>query len=205
MFNSLSQALLKITSPGIPDFYQGTDLWDFCLVDPDNRRLVDYGLRIKMLEELKKREQEMSELELAGELVRNMEDGRIKLYLTYKILNYRKNNRTLFENVEYSPLEVKGDKTNNVCSFLRKLGDSVVLVVVPRFSTNLMQLPERLPFGKDVWKDSHVVIPFEETGISYRNIFTGENVNTVRQNDLTVLYLSETFANFPVALMERIV
>ena len=205
MFNSLSQTLLKITSPGVPDFYQGTELWDFSLVDPDNRRLVDYGLRIKILEELKKREQEISALELARELVSNKENGKIKLYLIYKALNYRKNNRTTFEKGEYSPLEVKGDKANNICSFSRKLGNSMALVVVPRFFTRLIQQPESLPLGKDVWQDSFVVLPIEETGMKYRNIFTGEIITPVRHNETTALYLAEIFTNFPVALLERII
>jgi (1->4)-alpha-D-glucan 1-alpha-D-glucosylmutase len=205
MFNSLSQALLKIASPGIPDFYQGTELWDFSLVDPDNRRPVDYGLRIKMLEKLKKREQEISALELARESVSNKENGKMKLYLIYKVLNYRKNNRTLFENGEYSPLEVKGDKANNVCSFSRKSGDSIALVVAPRFFTRLIQQPESLPLGKDVWQDSFVILPFEEAGMKYRNIFTGETVTIVKHTESTVLYVSEILAHFPVALLERII
>lgn len=205
IYNSLSQTLLKIISPGIPDFYQGTELWDFSLVDPDNRRHVDYCLRIKILEELEKREQEISALELARELVSNKENGKIKLYLIYKALNYRKNNRKIFEGGEYLSLEVKGDKANNVCSFSRKSGDSTALVVAPRFFTRLIQQPEGMPFGKEVWKDSVVVIPFEEAGIKYRNIFTGEIVTGVCHKESTVLYLSETFANFPVALMERVV
>ena len=90
MFNSLSQTLLKITSPGIPDFYQGTELWDFSLVDPDNRRPVDYSVRTKMLEELKRNEHEMPLSEIAKELTINKDNGRIKLYLIYKVLNYRK-------------------------------------------------------------------------------------------------------------------
>ncbi len=205
MYNSLSQTLLKITSPGIPDFYQGTELWDFSLVDPDNRRPVDYGLRIKMLEELKKREQEIPASELAGELVSNKENGKIKLYLTYKTLNYRKNTRKVFEGGEYLPVETKGDKANNVCSFSRKSGDSTVVVVAPRFFTRLIQQPESLPLGKDVWQDSFVILPFEEAGMKYRNIFTGETVTIVKHTESTVLYVSEILAHFPVALLERIV
>ena len=205
MFNSLSQTLLKITSPGVPDFYQGTELWDFSLVDPDNRRPVDYGLRIKILEELEKREQEISALELARELVRNKENGKIKLYLIYKTLNYRKNNRKVFEGGEYLPLEIKGDKANNVCSFSRKSGDSIVLVVAPRFFTRLIQQPESLPLGKDVWQDSFVVLPIEEAGMKYRNIFTGETVAIVKHTESTVLYVAEILAHFPVALLERII
>ena len=103
MFNSLSKALLKITSPGVPDFYQGTEIWDFSLVDPDNRRPVDYDLRIRMFEELKKRESDIGPLKLINELTVNKDNGKIKMYLIYKSLNFRKNNRELFERGEYLP------------------------------------------------------------------------------------------------------
>jgi len=205
MFNSLSQTLIKITSPGIPDFYQGTELWDFSLVDPDNRRPVDYSKRTRMLEELKKREREISVLELARELIHNKEDGKIKLYLIYNVLNYRKTHRELFQNGDYSPISAIGEKADTICSFARKSGDSIVLVVAPRFFTRLIQQPEWLPLGKDVWKDSLVVIPFEEAGMRYRNIFTGETVTTMRHNESTVLCVSEILAHFPVALLERII
>lgn len=205
MFNALSQTLLKITSPGIPDFYQGAELWDLSLVDPDNRRPVDYGLRMKMLEELKKREQEITASELAGELVSNKEKGRIKLYLIYKALNYRKNNRELFQSGEYSSIVAMGERSYNICSFSRKAGDSLVIIVAPRFFTRLIQQPEGMPFGKEVWKDSVVVIPSEEAGRKYRNIFTGETVTTVKHTESTVLYVAEILAHFPVALLERII
>ncbi len=204
MYNSLSQTLLKITSPGIPDFYQGTEIWNFSLVDPDNRRLVDYNVRIKMLEELKMKELEMPLSELARELAINKDDGKIKLYLMYKALNYRKTQREMFERGEYAPLNAMGEKSHNVCSFMRKLGNSMLLVAVPRFSTRLIQQPESLPLGKDVWKDSCIIIPGAETGEKYRNIFTGEVVSTVSYKDAVILYLSEIFANFPVALLEQI-
>lgn len=205
IYNSLSQTLLKITSPGIPEFYQGTELWDFSLVDPDNRRPVDYSIRIKMLEELKRSEQEMLLSELAKELTINKDNGKIKLYLIYKALNYRKANREIFERGDYSPLEAMGEKAMNVCSFVRQFGNSMALVVAPRFFTRLIQQPESLPFGKEVWKDSVIIVPHEETEKKYRNIFTGEIVATVSYKDATILYLSEIFAHFPVALLEKII
>ena len=93
---------------------------------------------------------------------------------------------------------------SSICSFVRKRGNFTVLVVAPRFLARLIQQPESLPFGKDVWKDACIVIPDVETGEKYRNIFTGEVVSTVSYKDAVILYLSEIFANFPVALMERI-
>jgi (1->4)-alpha-D-glucan 1-alpha-D-glucosylmutase len=204
MFNSISQTLLKITSPGVPDFYQGTEILDFSLVDPDNRRPVDYAIRIEILEELKRREAEIGPIGLSRELTMNKENGMIKLYLTHKALNYRRANRELFEIGEYIPLEAMGEKADNICTFLRRVGNSLAMVVVPRFFTKLIQQPETFPFGKEIWGDSFIVIPFEEAGGKYRNVFTGETVTVVSHKGATVLFLYEVFANFPAALMEKV-
>jgi (1->4)-alpha-D-glucan 1-alpha-D-glucosylmutase len=117
MFNSLSQTLLKIASPGIPDFYQGNELWDFSLVDPDNRRPVDYGSRRIMLDELMQYEASAGLLDTAREMVATRNDGRIKMNLTFKALNYRRNNRELFESGRYQPLTVEGACQEHVCAF----------------------------------------------------------------------------------------
>lgn len=203
LYNSLSQTLLKITSPGVPDFYQGTELWDFSLVDPDNRRPVNYEIRIRMLRELKKRGSEILPSELARELTLNKGDGKIKLYLTYKALNFRRKKRELFEKGEYAPLEAIGDKANHIVAFSRILGDARSIIIVPRFFTRLIPQPEDLPIGREVWGNSYVVIQSGEEGDRYRNIFTGEIVTVSKYNEVNVLYLSEVFLNFPVALLER--
>jgi (1->4)-alpha-D-glucan 1-alpha-D-glucosylmutase len=200
MYNSLSQTLLKITSPGVPDFYQGSEIWDFSLVDPDNRRPVDYGKRIKMLDDLKRIESEVGALRLVGELAVNKDNGMIKLYLTYKTLNYRSENREIFEMGEYIPINVAGKKADNVCPFIRKLGDRLVIAAAPRFYTKLIDNPENLPCGKRVWDDSFIIVPPGR----YRNIFTGESVTAKSHEDSSILYLSDVFVNFPVALLEGI-
>lgn len=202
LYNSLSQTLLKITSPGVPDFYQGTGIWDFSLVDPDNRRPVNYEIRMRMLEELKKRESEIPPSELARDLTLNKGDGKIKLYLIYKALNFRRENRDLFEKGEYMPLEAISDKTNHIVAFSRNLGDERAIIIVPRFFTTLIPQPDDLPFGRNIWGDSSVKIQGGEVGERYRNIFTGEIVPVSKYNEVNVLYLSEVFSNFPVALLE---
>jgi (1->4)-alpha-D-glucan 1-alpha-D-glucosylmutase len=203
MFHSLSQTLLKITSPGVPDFYQGTEIWNLSLVDPDNRRPVDYSIRTRMLEELKKRETEITLRELARDIVADKDNGMIKLYLIYKALHYREKNSEIFERGEYLTIEVMGEKANNVCAFARRIGNFITLIVAPRFFAGLMQ-QEELPFGKEVWKDSFIVVPFDAPGVRYHNIFTGEIITAVSYKGATVLYLSELIANFPAALMEKI-
>ncbi|MGQ3683625.1 MAG: malto-oligosyltrehalose synthase [Candidatus Loosdrechtia sp.] len=203
MYNSLSQTLLKITSPGIPDFYNGTEIWDYSLVDPDNRRPVDYDIRMRMLEELKEQESRIPIRELARELTTRKEDGKIKLYVIYKALNYRRQNRDLFEKGEYFPLTVAGEKSNAVCAFARQYNGKNIIAVAPRFFTRLISQPHMLPLGDEVWKDTSILMPFTGAGITYRNIFTGETVTTMEQQ-YPVLLLSRVFTNFPVALLEEI-
>ncbi|MCF6150528.1 MAG: malto-oligosyltrehalose synthase [Candidatus Kuenenia sp.] len=204
IYNSLAQTLLKITSPGIPDIYQGNELWSFCLVDPDNRRPVDYDIRIKMLAELKEQETTGERQTLIANIMKNRENSMIKLYVTYKALTFRKENRELFETASYIPLEVTGSKGHNVCAFARNSNTQTILVVVPRFMTQILSNVEELPFGENVWEDTFLILPFENNTAGYRNIFTGEMVTAKNIDGITRIFLSEIFTSFPVALMERI-
>lgn len=203
MFNSLSQTLLKITCPGVPDFYQGGEVWDFSLVDPDNRRTVDYETRSRLLKEIKQIESERGPLDLAGDLTANMENGQIKLFLIWKALSYRRDNRDLFEKGEYIPLEAGGQSIENVCAFARSIMTKRIIVVVPRFLAGLKKGHGDLPSDNKSWKDTCVQIPHTEAGARYRNILTGETVEIKSYQGALVLFLSEVFAHFPVALLEQ--
>jgi (1->4)-alpha-D-glucan 1-alpha-D-glucosylmutase len=203
MYNALSQTLLKMTSPGVPDFYQGSELWDLSLVDPDNRRPVDFALRRRHLEELGKKEGEEGLLALARELGETMSDGRIKLFLIRQALGLRSARRQLFEEGSYLPLEVRGERADHVCAFERRRGETLVIVVAPRFFSRLVQNPGERPLGQAVWENTRIVLPPGEEE-RYRNVFTGEISLSLRQEDLGVLLLSELLAAFPVALLERI-
>ena len=204
LFNSLSQTLLKITSPGVPDFYQGTEIWNFSLVDPDNRQPVDFSLRIKLFEELKRRESGITLAELARDLTVHKENGMIKLYLIYKALTYRRKKRELFERGEYLPLEIMEKRADNVCAFARRIGNTRILIAVPRFFTQLIQQPGDLPLGKGIWDNSFIAVPFARAGAKYRNIFTDEIITARDYRDATALHLSDVFAHFPVAMLERL-
>jgi (1->4)-alpha-D-glucan 1-alpha-D-glucosylmutase len=204
MFNSLSQALLKICSPGVPDFYQGTELWDFSLVDPDNRRPIDYEKRIGILAGLRQKEMEMTGVDLAWELSLAKEDGRIKLYLIHKALNYRRAKRSLFEEGEYLPLEAEGIKAENICAFVRRAGRKCVVTAVPRFLTRIISGGGSVPFGKAVWEDTRLTLTIGEPGMQFRNVFTGEIVTAQSQGEKTSLLLADVFACFPAAMLERI-
>ncbi len=204
MFTSLSASLLKMTAPGIPDFYQGTELLDFSLVDPDNRNQVDFVLRRKLLERLKAEEAAHGPLWLARDMLENWPDSRVKLYLAAKVLPFRREKRELFDRGKYLPLEVQGERSDNVCAFERCNGDLVAVVIVPRFFVGLTNQGAPLPLGKEVWGDTRVLLPFEgeEAGM-YRNILTGELVQTGREEGVPSVSLAEVLAEFPVALLER--
>ena len=128
--NSLAQTVLKAMCPGIPDFYQGTELWELSMVDPDNRRPVDYSRRSRLLEDLASAIRE-DRLVLADELAARWPDPRAKLLATHVVLRLRRENPTLFEKGDYVPLEADGKARGHIVAFARSLRDSCVLVVAP--------------------------------------------------------------------------
>jgi (1->4)-alpha-D-glucan 1-alpha-D-glucosylmutase len=202
MYNSLAQTLLKICVPGVPDFYQGTELWHFNLVDPDNRRPVDYEMRINMLSELKRKEAGMSGVNIAEELYHSMDDGRIKMYLTYKALAYRKANRGLFEKGAYLPLAIAGFGADHVCAFARSLDGASAIVAVPRFLWRLMPEEVSMPLDKVLWNDTYIILPDADGEAEYRNVFTDEIVRAEQQKEgIQGLALYGMLSSFPVALM----
>lgn len=204
MLNSLSETLLKIASPGVPDFYQGTEIWDFSLVDPDNRKQVDYEKRIRMLGRIKKQERSGGSAEFARSLASHMKTGEIKLFLIYKALNYRRENRELFDAGEYVQLEAEGKNAYHVCAFARRLLKNTVIAVVPRFMETFLRETAGGQGNAGLWGDSFLVVQYEEAGAQYRNIFTGEVITVERNEGASLLPLARLFANFPVALLERV-
>jgi len=203
IFSSLSQSLLKMASPGVPDFYQGTEFWDLTLVDPDNRRPVDYQVRMEALAGLKAREAEIGPRALFGELLGSKEDGRIKLYLVFRVLNYRREHRNLFDHGDYLPLEAQGSKARNLCAFARRGDGKSVIAAVPRFLATLAPEPGQVPLGEEVWLDSFLVVP-EATVRQYRNIVTGEQLQVVRHAGYPAIPLAQLFKSAPVALLEAV-
>jgi (1->4)-alpha-D-glucan 1-alpha-D-glucosylmutase len=203
VFNSLSQAFLKMVSPGVPDFYQGTELWDLTLVDPDNRGPVDYRVRVEALAGLKAREEEIGPGKLIGELLASLEDGRIKLYLMYRVLNYRRGNRDLFDQGEYLPLEGQGVRGRSLCAFARRASGKTVIAAAPRFLAALAPEPGQFPLGEEAWLDSFLGLPEGSSG-RYRNIITGEELSAIERAGKQVLFLSKIFASSPVALLEEV-
>jgi (1->4)-alpha-D-glucan 1-alpha-D-glucosylmutase len=195
--SALTQALLKLTCPGVPDFYQGTELWDFSLVDPDNRRPVGFDRRAALLGELESRAAAAgADLRaLAAELLAARRDGRVKLYLIWQALAARRRHPALQPGAGYRPLAVTGGRAEHVCAFAREAGADHVVIVAPRWLTRLKG-PGGLPLGPDVWGDTAVSLAGLPAAPRYRNVFTGEPVDPS-------LPLASVLATFPVALLER--
>jgi len=206
MLNSLAQTLLKITSPGVPDFYQGNEVWCFSLVDPDNRRPVDYARRSTLLRELRARVASAGRdlSALAGELVRSRRDGRIKLYVTHRALAYRQASQDLFAGGSYVPLEAHGRQREHVCAFARRFVDQVAVVAVPRLAARLTGGSGEWPIGEQLWEGSWLSLPEEVAGSNYRDVFTGQIIQMVELDGVAALPLAALFATFPVALLDRV-
>lgn len=193
--NSLAQTVLKITSPGVPDFYQGAELWDLILVDPDNRRPVDFALRRKVLNDLKGMNG------LPTELLGNDEPGAAKLFLIWRALNFRKQHRELFEFGDYIPLTEMGYRSQHVCAFARVWKGQSVVAVAPRLVFGLLRGAEVLPLGREVWRDTAIHWPQGGQG-PLRNVLTGESVASSKQGETDAFEVSEALKTFPVALLE---
>jgi (1->4)-alpha-D-glucan 1-alpha-D-glucosylmutase len=200
MWNSLSQTLLKLTSPGVPDIYQGNELWDFSLVDPDNRRPVDYMRRQQLFESIRPWGSEPDRSAIAR-LLATPEDGRLKLYVIWKTLGLRKAQPQLFQQGEYLPLTAQGAKADHVAAFARKFENTSVIVVVSRLVASLLNEGETAPIGPEIWKDTHIVVPSCPCSASYRNAFTGEVLDLKKNGDGATMNMAVALAQFPVAVL----
>jgi len=198
--NSLAQVLIKVTAPGVPDFYQGSELWDLSLVDPDNRRPVDWPLRRRLLDDLVKEIDGTQDLAgLARSLLKTREDGRVKLYVTRQALALRRAQPALFERGEYRPLQAQGSLAAHVCAFARLADSQVALTVVPlHLATRRIDDP---PLGPNYWGATWLSVP-DDFGASFHNVLTGETVDVELTADGRGLALGRVLASFPVALLE---
>lgn len=202
-FNSLSQLLLKLTCPGVPDLYQGTELWDFSLVDPDNRRPVDFESRRELLVALQDRitRAGCDLTSLTDELLTNLADGRIKAYLLYQTLGLRRARETVFTRGAYLPLDATGVRRDHVCAFARSLDEAGVVVVVPRLVAQLTNESERPPVGLEVWRQTRLLLPPHLANGCYQNVFTGEVLTPDSYRDTPGPLVGTILGRFPVALL----
>jgi (1->4)-alpha-D-glucan 1-alpha-D-glucosylmutase len=199
-FNSLSQLLLKLASPGVPDLYQGCELWDFSLVDPDNRRPVDYARRQAALRSIKSVHAEQGAAVCARGLLERLQDGEIKLYLSWKVLGLRREHAALFHDGDYQPLRTHGVHAERVCAFARQAGDETLVLVVPRLIGGFIG-EHGLPVGAAVWGDTWVELPPEQAPAQWTCVLTGQTLATQAQGETPGLALAQVFAAFPYALL----
>jgi (1->4)-alpha-D-glucan 1-alpha-D-glucosylmutase len=186
--NSLAQKLVQCLAPGVPDIYQGTELWDFSLVDPDNRRPVDFALRQNMLRGLDERSG-ADRSRLIRELLANPDDGRVKMYITADSLRLRRELADLFAKGQYVPLNTAGERKDHVFAFSWRRDREAVIAAVPR-------LTFRLPRGRDRWADTYLILPDELAGLQWRNRFTGAVLPGADR-----LLAKDLFDEFPIALL----
>jgi (1->4)-alpha-D-glucan 1-alpha-D-glucosylmutase len=204
MLNALAQTLVKLVSPGVPDIYQGQELWDFSLVDPDNRRPVDFTLRRRLLASLGEALRDGDRREVARSLVESWEDGRIKLFVTQAALLLREALPELFRDGEYIPLTSAGERVGHVLAFARRGAGTTVVAVVPRLVATMMRGRDfALPSAGD-WEGTWVEGPAEVLGGRWRDVFTHEEVEAQPRGAEVGLAVDRLFGSFPVALLERV-
>jgi (1->4)-alpha-D-glucan 1-alpha-D-glucosylmutase len=185
--NSLTQTLLKFMSAGVPDIYQGNEIWDFSLVDPDNRRPVDYKLRRQMLESLSSA--------TPGELMQTWPDGRIKMFLTQRMLRFRREHADLFQRGEYLPVQASGTFAESCISFLRRFGDNWIVVIAPRLSSRI-GFP---PIG-ELWKDTAIELPQTLSLKNAHDLFICRPLSLLHRQ----LKLADAFSLLPFALITNL-
>jgi len=201
MLNSLAQTLLKLTAPGVPDIYQGCELWQLSLVDPDNRRSVDYAPRRQALDAMRTAVAGGGEAlgALAGELLQHIDDGRIKEYVIWRALGLRRERAELFRDGGYTPLPTAGAKADHICAYARALGEDCAIVIAPRLTCTLLGGETRLPLGGDVWEDTSVDISALPQR-TLRDALTRARVDATQvQNG--VLRVAAALDVFPLALL----
>jgi (1->4)-alpha-D-glucan 1-alpha-D-glucosylmutase len=187
--NSVAQVLLKLTSPGLPDIYQGQELWDFSLVDPDNRRPVDFARRQQMLETL------LAAPPLnKGEMLREFEDGRLKLWTTAATLRFRRDHPEIFKDGGYRPLEAHGAKRDHLVAFARERRGEFVVTAVPRLAYTLCSGDRNSRFA-DSWGDTRIMLPSATAAVE--NVLTGEKLQVPEGS----ISCRELFSSLPIALL----
>ena len=185
--NSLAQILLKLTSPGVPDIYQGNEVWDYSLVDPDNRRPIDYKVRAEMLSCLSSKTPE--------ELLQNWPNGRLKMFLTQRALRFRNDHADLFRSGNYLPLRASGTFADCCISFARQLDRDWAIVIVPRLSSRI-----GFPPTGDRWKDTVIELPENLPDARAREMFTGRELSIQERQ----IPLADAMSILPFAIITNL-
>lgn len=194
VINSLAQVLLKFTCPGVPDVYQGTEFWDLSLVDPDNRRLVNYEERQRLMEELEAQANEEHE-NLMSHLWEYRYSAKIKLWLVHKLLNERKQNSELFSKGDYVPLTIEGKLKENVLAFARRYQETWYVIAVPLHLASVCTQQQKEILAID-WNDTRIVLPAEAPA-GYEHLFSKTKGNHEKE-----IAVKEIFKSLPLAVLK---
>jgi (1->4)-alpha-D-glucan 1-alpha-D-glucosylmutase len=195
MLNSLSMTLLKLTSPGVPDIYQGNETHDYSLVDPDNRRSVDYAARQRMVEQLAALAKQTSPGAAVQALAASGLDGRAKMWIVWRALQLRREQPDVFKLGHYVPLQAHGSRANHVVAFMRRHASSTVVTIAGRLWMKLGGEAETLPVGKQIWGDT--TIDAGPLVGEVMNVFTGEKLPVENGK----IRIAAAFSRFPAALL----
>ncbi|MBK8175822.1 MAG: malto-oligosyltrehalose synthase [Rhodospirillales bacterium] len=203
MVNSLAQTVLKLTAPGVPDVYQGCEFWDFSLVDPDNRRPIDFAERQRRLCALEDARAQ-GEDGTAARLLASWPDGMVKLFVTWRLLTLRRERPEVFTDSTYDPLDVTGEHAEHVCAFVREVPSERILVVVPRLGHRLLGAGnDALPLGPDVWAGTALVLP-EAGALPWTDVLTDRTMTPITSEEGgTLLEMRTILAAFPVAVLRQ--
>ena len=201
--HSLAQTLLKLSSPGVVDIYQGCELWDLSLVDPDNRRPVDFETRVSLLNEiLRDLAAHQPRADVARRLFACPNDGAIKLYVIGTALGHRRANPALYSEGSYRVLNVRGERQNNVVAFARHHQSGTLLAVAPRLLAKLMgEDADITPLGRDVWCDTQLILPGSIKTDRWRDLLTDQTLTSTESPAGPVIDLANLFQVLPVALL----
>jgi (1->4)-alpha-D-glucan 1-alpha-D-glucosylmutase len=201
--NALARTLVQLTAPGVPDTYQGDELWNFTLVDPDNRGQVDFESRQALLGAMEQFEQSHGRDALVRDLVANPQDGRMKLHVIRTALERRWQWPALFASGTYEPVRVRGPRARHVMAFALRSGDQAVLAIVPRLPASLAGDGPFLSFGADLWEDTTCELPGALHGGALSNVMTDERFVPGACGGKFEVRIRDALGSFPVALIVR--
>lgn len=187
--NSLTQTLLRMTTPGVPDLYQGTEFWDFSLVDPDNRRPVDFAERVAALEQFDETSNP------SHQLLQQWRAGHIKQFLIRQTLNCRREFPDVFADGDYWPVAVEGENAEHVIAFIRRLGNRLLLVIAPRLPATLLDTTELPLIPSDRWGDTRLTLPGIDTAQGWQSLINQKHF------EHTEGFLRDFLAEFPVNIL----
>jgi (1->4)-alpha-D-glucan 1-alpha-D-glucosylmutase len=201
--NSLAQVALKLMSPGVPDLYQGTDLWDFNLVDPDNRRPVDFDRRTELLGDVDcvLRREPAARGGAINQMLADWTDGRIKLLVTAAGLRLRRDMPALFPAGDYVPLATEVTVRAGAVAFARTSGGDAVVVAAPRLASSLCDDDHPLPLGGDCWRTSRLMLPDPLRHRTFRHVLTGAEIRPTIAGETAWIFLGEIFQAIPVGIL----